>query len=158
MNDRNDCGCIKIRSPRLDHDIPGILAVVAEGKPFLSPHVPYLYWRDLRLQGQTCAIAELSSGEVVGWCSIFPAPALPPGRFFLHQIGVASKARNNGVAEALFFYLLPKLAGLKVLEFTIDRKNTAAQHLFQRIATRAGLRLLKTGDYLARMVHFLYSC
>ena len=142
MNDRNGCGCIKIRTPRAE-DIPGIRRVVADCAPYLTNYAEYLYFRDLHCNGQTTCVAELG-GEVVGWCSIFPAPALAPGRFFLHQIGTASRARHHGIAEELFFYLLPKLAGLKVLQFTIDRKNTAAQKLFHRIAVRAGLRLLKT--------------
>jgi hypothetical protein len=86
---------IEIRTPRLD-DIPGIVAVVADCAPYLTAHASYVYWRDVRLQGQKCAIAELG-GEVVGWCSIFPAPAFP-GTFFY----ISSASRPvGGAAEWL---------------------------------------------------------
>src|ERR1017187_8839707 len=95
---------ITIRTPRAA-DIRGIVDVVRACEPFLTAHMSYIYWMNIRHAGDTCAVAE-RGGEIVGWCSIIP---VSEGRYFLHQLGVAPKARRQGLAEALLAYQLEKL-------------------------------------------------
>jgi L-2,4-diaminobutyric acid acetyltransferase len=137
-----DWSSLKIRAPRAD-DMSGIVRVVRSCEPFLTAHMSYIYWMNIRNHGETCAVAELN-GELVGWCSI---SSIPNGKYFLHQLGIAPKARRRGVAESLLAFLLNKLktqSAVFKLEFTINRKNNAARVLFKGFAERAGMRLLKT--------------
>ena len=138
-----DWSPLEIRMPTVA-DLSGIVTVVRSCEPFLTAHMSYIYWMNIRNHGETCAVAELN-GELVGWCSISPTPS---GKYFLHQLGIAPRARRRGVGESLLDFLLNKLKKQTAafeLEFTIDRKNGAAQTLFKGFAERAGMHLWKTG-------------
>jgi L-2,4-diaminobutyric acid acetyltransferase len=138
-----DWSALEIRRPKAD-DISGIVTVVRSCEPFLTAHMSYIYWMNIHNYGETCAVAELN-GELVGWCSISPTPS---GKLFLHQLGIAPRARRRGVGDSLLAFLLNRLSERNVafeLEFTIDRKNRAAQNMFKRFAERTGMHLLKAG-------------
>lgn len=136
---------VVIRAPRPD-DIRGIVAIVRTCAPYLTVHSDYVYFRDIRCCGRTCAVAELG-GEVVGWCSMMPQS---DSRYFLHQLGVAPGMRRKGVAEALLIFQLDRLErhlGTDFdVELTIDRGNAPALSFFRNVAEELGLELLKSGD------------
>ena len=124
-------------------------------EPFLTAHNSYIYWKDIRYCGETCAVAELD-GELVGWCSIFPVSST---RYFLHQLAVAPKARRlrpsqrrraQGVAESMVRYLFSKLRDRHIanfeVEFTAARNNPAALNMIRASSERAGMHLLKRPD------------
>lgn len=133
---------IQIRSPRHD-DIPGIVDLVQNCRPFLSVHPSYLYWMDIQYFANTCAIAELG-GNVVGWCSMIRVSS---ARYFLHQLGVVSWARRRGIAASLLTYLLQKLKqhhdGDFEIEFTSDRRNEAVLEFNRAIAECMEMRLVR---------------
>jgi hypothetical protein len=146
--------CLEIRSPRTE-DIRGIVTLVRACEPFLTAHHPYIYWKDIRYCGETCAVAQLD-GELVGWCSIIPVSA---ARYFLHQLAVAPKARRlrpspgeraQSVAGLMVRYLFAKLLDRHTsefeLEFTVDRNNRPALNLIRAFAERNGMQLLKRSD------------
>ena len=140
-----DWSALEIRPPRAG-DLRGIVDVVRTGEPFLTAHISYIYWKDIHLFRETCAVAELG-GEIVGWCSVMPAPG---GSFFCHQLAVAPTVRRRGVAARLLASQLNKLMKLEParfqLELTIDRRNHAALGLFRAVAERSGMLLLKKPD------------
>ena len=145
MNNQLDAAAfIEIRSPRPD-DIRGIVNLVRTCEPFLTAHMSYIYWMNVQYCCETCAVAEMA-GVIVGWCSAIP---VSPGKYFLHQLGVAPAARRRGVAASLFVSLLQKLKqkhSAFELEFTSDRRNEAVLKLNRAIAERAGMHLMKKPD------------
>lgn len=134
-----------VRNARIA-DLAEIWTLVGTCAPYLTQHISYLYMRDLRYYGDTCAVALLNN-KIIGWCSMFPAPG---GVFFLHQLGVSPAARKRGVAPALVTFLMKRLGqhhGWTFrVEFTTDRKNWRAQKLFRDIAEALGMRLEKSPE------------
>jgi ribosomal protein S18 acetylase RimI-like enzyme len=123
-------------------DLEAIVRVVRECEPYLTAHVSYVYWMQVRHCRETCAVAELDGG-LVGWASVLP---VVPGTFFLHQLGVARKARRQRLAASLLAYLLDKLKREVVafeLEFTVDAKNGAALELVRQVSESEEMRLRK---------------
>jgi ribosomal protein S18 acetylase RimI-like enzyme len=86
-------------------DLRGIVSVVRACEPYLTAHMSYIYWMLIRQCRDTCAVAALG-GEIVGWCSILPGPG---GNYFVHQLGVAPKARRHGLAQSLLTHLVDRL-------------------------------------------------
>jgi L-2,4-diaminobutyric acid acetyltransferase len=132
---------LEIRTPRAE-DIRGIVTVVRACEPYLTAHMSYIYWMDIRYFCETCAVAELA-GELVGWCSIIPVSSK---KYFLHQLGVAPGARRRGLAEALLAYQVIKLKGQLAsfeLDFTVDRQNGMALRLIRSVADRTGMQMQK---------------
>jgi L-2,4-diaminobutyric acid acetyltransferase len=144
---KNNWTSLEIRPPR-PGDLRGIVDLVRTGEPFLTAHISYIYWMNIQLFRETCAVAELG-GEIVGWCSMMPVSG---GRFFLHQLAVAPTVRRRGVAELLLLSLLNKLVKREPAPFqivlTIDRRNRAALDLFTAVAQRSGSRLRKKPEVI----------
>ena len=137
---------IKIREPR-NTDIRGIVEVIRDCEPFLTAHSSYIVWMYVEFFAATCAVAE-RAGEIVGWCSMVPAPG---GRHLLHQLGVAPHARRQGIATSLFAHTLQKLDLQRdgfALEFTVDRRNGAVPTLNRKIADFAGMQIVKRAETL----------
>jgi ribosomal protein S18 acetylase RimI-like enzyme len=135
---------LEIRPPRPE-DLAGILSVVRSCAPYLTPHIPYIYWMQIRQCREICGVAQME-GEIVGWCSAMRGPSR---KYFLHQLGVAPKARCIGVARALLMHLVLRLeeqSAVFQLEFTIDRRNGAALALVKTVAGQAGMKLRKSGE------------
>ncbi len=122
-------GCIGAAERRLSTcigllgDIAGIVALVEACGPYLTRHGAYLYLIYTRCFRDTCAVA-MMNGKVVGWCSTLPVTR---GSYFIHQLGIARKARGRGVALALFAYLIGKLRARHGddfrLEYTADHRR-----------------------------------
>jgi L-2,4-diaminobutyric acid acetyltransferase len=140
-----DWAALELRTPRAQ-DIRGIVDLVRTCAPFLTAHMSYIYWMNIHLYRETCAVAELR-GEIVGWCSMMPVSG---GRFFLHQLAVAPRVRRRGLAEWLLVSQLNKLMKREParfqLELTIDQRNPAALSLFRAVAEGSGMHLLKQPD------------
>lgn len=133
---------IQLRKPCIA-DIPGILAAIRSGAPFVTAHDPYIYWMQIRLYGDVSAVAVLN-GEVVGWCCVVRGLS---GRYFVHQLGVAHIARRQGVAHALLTYVVARIKaerGMPEIEFTIDRRNGPALALVEAVATDAGMLMRRS--------------
>jgi L-2,4-diaminobutyric acid acetyltransferase len=131
---------IGIRKPRID-DITAIVAVVEDCAPYLTAHSSYIPWIYTQFYFETCAVAEMD-GEIVGWCSIIPVPR----GYFLHQLGVAAKARRKGIARAMLTHQLQRLALHEktfALQFTVDRRNAAVLDLNRSIADHLGMQVVK---------------
>ena len=146
------CGGVEIRMAR-QGDKHGIVTLVRTCQPYLTAHMSYIYWIDIRYWWETCLVAELG-GEVVGWCSIIP---VPNGKYLIHQLAVAPGVRRKGLAESLVGYMLDKLKGGQQaaafeVELTIDRKNGAALGLFKTIAEHAGMRLVKRPEVVVSLL------
>jgi len=144
-----DDGGIEMRQPSLC-DLPGIVAVVRCCKPWLTPHVSYMYWMQVRLFAETCAVAE-AGGEIVGWCSAVPSSG---GKHFIHQLGVIPDLRRHGVARSLLAHLVSRLTrrlDAVEIEFTIDRKNGAALDLVRAVVKDAGMSLRKAPETVELM-------
>ncbi|MGP0076180.1 MAG: N-acetyltransferase family protein [Bryobacteraceae bacterium] len=145
MNNGANRASIKIRTPRMD-DLQGIVSVVRACEPYLTAHMSYIYWMQIRHCGDTCVVAVMG-GEIVGWCSILPGSR---GKYFVHQLGVAPRARRQGLAQSLLAHVVNKLnnqpAARPELEFTIDRRNGAALDLVKAVAGQAGMQLRKTPE------------
>jgi N-acetylglutamate synthase-like GNAT family acetyltransferase len=143
-NDNRLRPAVHIRSPRPD-DIKGIVDVVRTCEPFLTAHMSYIYWMNVHYYQETCAVAELN-GEIVGWCSMIPVSG---SKYFLHQLGVAPKARRLGVAALILAHLLKQLkqqhAAFSV-EFTADRRNAAVLNFNRTTAEHVGMRLVKKSE------------
>lgn len=119
--------------------------LVRNCEPFLTAHRSYIYWINVHYFRETCAVAELD-GEIIGWCSMI---CVSGAKYFLHQLGVAPKARRQGIAASLFVYLLRRLRqrhGAFEIEFTSDRRNRAVLELNRLIAECMGMRLMKKPD------------
>lgn len=135
---------IKIRTPRMD-DLQGIVSVVRACEPYLTAHMSYIYWMQIRHCRDTCAVAVMG-GEIVGWCSIIPGSG---GRYFVHQLGIAPKARRQGLAQSLLAHLVSELRRREdtpELEFTIDRMNGAALDVVKTVAGRVEMQLRRTPE------------
>lgn len=131
---------IEIRRPRIQ-DIPPIVDLIHGCGPYLTSHSSYIPWIYTQFYFETCAVAELD-GEIVGWCSIIPVP----GGYFLHQLGVAPKARRNGIARSLLAHALQQLDLHEngfALQFTVDRRNSAVLDLNRSIAENLGMQVIK---------------
>jgi L-2,4-diaminobutyric acid acetyltransferase len=119
--------------------------LVRNCEPFLTAHRSYIYWMNIQYFRETCAVAE-RNGEIVGWCSMVRVSS---AKYFLHQLGVAPKARRQGIAASLFVYLLRRLRQRHAwfeIEFTSDRRNRAVLELNRLIVERMGMRLMKKPD------------
>ena len=126
-------------------DLKGIVSVVRECEPYLTEHISFIYWMQVRNCRDTCAVAVMG-GEIVGWCSILPGCR---GKYFVHQLGVAPKVRRQGLAQSLLVHLLNKLKNRPArpdLEFTIDRRNGVALDVVKTVAGLAGMQLRKTPE------------
>ncbi len=137
-------GNIEIRPPE-PGDVSEILNLVSACGPWLTPHHSYVFWLTVRCCNRICAVAVLD-GHLVGWCSIFPESGVA---FLLHQLAVAPVLRQKGLAVSLVGYLVNKLRtqeGAFRLEFTVDRRNVAAQKLFRSVAERVGMRVVSKSE------------
>ncbi len=131
---------VEIRSPRPD-DIPAIRKLVAAGGPWLTTHHEYVFWVTVKCSEQISLVAELD-GQVVGWCSVFRKSG---DGFLLHQLAVAPELRHKGIAVSIVTHLLNKLRreiAMFHLEFTIDRRNKAAQKFFDSVARLSGMQII----------------
>ena len=136
-------GTFIIRPPEAE-DIPGIRAVVKACEPLIMTYIPYYYWINVRYFGDTCAVA-VQDGKIVGWCCIL---AVPGGRHFVHQLGVAPEARGRGLSQEIVSYLFRKLKakGKPEIELTIERGNEHVKRLFGRVAEGLGMKLTEQPD------------
>lgn len=143
MENKNQAAVI-IRKP-CPSDIQGVVELIRSCEPFLTAHASYIPWIYIRYWCDTCAVAVNPDGDIVGFCSMFPVPG---GRFFLHQLAVSPKARRQGIATSLFLFLLERLPKRDafMLEFTVDRRNSAVLNLNKKIAAHAGLQVVKQAD------------
>ena len=125
-------------------DLQGIVSVVRTCEPYLTAHMSYIYWQ-IRHCGATCCVG-VTGGDIVGWCSILPGAGR---KYFVHQLGVAPKARRQGLAQSLLAHLVKKLKNQPTwpeIEFTIDRTNHAALRVVKAVADQAGMQLRKTPE------------
>ncbi|MDO9527391.1 MAG: diaminobutyrate acetyltransferase [Gemmobacter sp.] len=83
---------------------------------------------------ETCVLAEMD-GQIVGWMSGYAPPA-QPDTLFVWQVCVADVARGKGLAKRLIESVLkrPENCGLRFVECTITRSNTASWSLFHSVA------------------------
>lgn len=133
-----------IRHPQ-EGDIEGIRAVVKACEPLIMTYIPYYYWIATRYFADTCAVAE-KDGKIAGWCCIL---AVPDGKFFVHQLGVAPDARGHKIAEEMVTWLFRKIKakGGAEIELTIERDNNHVKKLFARAAEETGLKLSELSHY-----------
>ena len=83
---------------------------------------------------ETCALAE-HDNEIVGWMSGYVPPA-QPDTLFVWQVCVSDAARGQGLGHSLITSVLerPDCAGVRHVECTITKENTASWALFRKVA------------------------
>jgi L-2,4-diaminobutyric acid acetyltransferase len=84
----------------------------------------------------TCVLAE-RDGAPLGWVSGY-VPPMQPDTFFVWQVCTSPEARGLGLAQAMIAELLarPALSGIRHVECSITRENTASWRFFESIARR----------------------
>src|SRR5690606_27639742 len=105
----------------------------------------YAYLLLCRDFSSTCLVAECSSA-LTGFVTAYRPPARSDV-LFVWQIGVAPRARGQGLATRLLEELLaqPACHGIRFLEANITPSNHASWRLFERLARRLAAPM-ETGE------------
>ena len=122
---------IQFRKPSVN-DAQSILALVKSNKP-LDENSLYLYALLCHHFSDTCFVAEYQS-KVIGFLSGFLLPKNPQ-TFFVWQVGVDSKYRNQGVAKNLVSCVLNQ-TGTRItsVEATVTASNKASLAFLKNFA------------------------
>ncbi|MFD4243961.1 diaminobutyrate acetyltransferase [Streptomyces sp. NPDC058525] len=128
---------------------------IARDSEVLDLNSPYSYLLWCRDFAATSAVARDPSGRPAGFVSGYRRPEAP-GTLFVWQVAVDEAVRGRGVAAAMLDGLSAREArrpaGLRCLETTIERGNTASERLFTSYAARHGASL--TREVLFEPGHF----
>jgi L-2,4-diaminobutyric acid acetyltransferase len=130
---------IQLRPPTVDDAVPVRQLALTGGTLEVNP--TYAYASSFRHFASTCVVAQGSGPQPLGFVLGYPvAPAAD--RVFVWQVGVAQRARGEGLATRMLESLLarPDNRRLRWLEATVTPSNLASQALFQGLARRLGTR------------------
>lgn len=138
---------MNIRKPNLA-DGQLIWNLVRESR-VLDQNSAYCYLLQCRDYSETCAVAEDAeglAGFVTGYC-----PPSNPEIWFVWQIGVAARARGQGVAKRLLWDVLGRHDDLQHIEATISPSNQASRALFASLARELSVPLRETNGFEASL-------
>lgn len=117
----------------------------------LEPNTAYCYVLLCDHFADTCLLAE-SDGELAG----FIAAYRPPGRedtVFVWQIGVAPKARGQGLGKRMLRALIERedLPEVRYVEATVAPDNAASEALFRSFARSLGVECAESDKYASTL-------
>ena len=121
---------MRIRKPRVS-DGRRIWRLVRDSQ-ILDLNSAYCYLLQCRDYAETAAVAEDAEG-LTGFVTGYRPPDRPDV-WFVWQIGVAPRARGQGLAKRLLRDVLARHDDLRQIEATIERGNQASRGLFASIA------------------------
>lgn len=139
---------MKIRRPRVD-DGRHIWRLVRDSG-VLDVNSSYCYLLQCRDYADTAAVAEDGRG-LAGFVTGYR----PPSRedvWFVWQIGVAQRARGQGLAKRLLHDVLLRHPDICRIEATIEPGNRASRALFASLANDLGADMRESGGFAAE--HF----
>lgn len=147
---------IDAATPRLRKPVPedgaGIWELIKACKP-LDENSMYCNLIQCDHFRDTCVLAELA-GKPAGWVSAYVMPN-DPETLFVWQVAVSGDARGTGLGGLMLTSLLGRdeCEGVKRLQTTITRENSASWGLFRKFADQSGARLTSQA-YFGEDLHF----
>ena len=141
---------VALRAPRAEDGAQVARLVCASGA--LDTNSLYCNLLQCTHFAQTCILAE-RDGTALGWVSGY-VPPQQPDTLFVWQICTSPEARGLGLAQAMIAGLLarPSLAGIRHLECSITRENTASWRFFESVARRLNAPM-RSEEWLDRDRH-----
>ncbi|OBS10252.1 diaminobutyrate acetyltransferase [Acidihalobacter prosperus] len=139
---------MKIRKPKLS-DGRRIWRLVRDSG-VLDINSAYCYLLQCRDYADTAAVAEDADG-LAGFVTGYRPPERPDV-WFVWQIGVAPRARGQGLAKRLLRDVLTRHDDLRHVEATIEPGNQASRALFASLANELSAPMLESDGFEAH--HF----
>lgn len=136
---------MKIRKPKVS-DGRRIWRLVRDSR-VLDVNSAYCYLLQCRDYADTGAVAEDGDG-IIGFVTGYRPPERPDV-WFVWQIGVAARARGQGLAKRLLRDVLARHDDLSQIEATIESGNQASRALFGSLARELGAPLWETDGFEA---------
>lgn len=138
---------MKIRKPTLDDG--QLIWCLAKESQVLDLNSAYCYLLQCRDFSEMCAVAEDGDG-LVGFVTGYRPPH-QASIWFVWQIGVAARARGQGVAKRLLMDVLGRHDHLDRVEATISPGNQASRALFASLARELKAPLQESSGFEARL-------
>jgi L-2,4-diaminobutyric acid acetyltransferase len=138
---------LRFRPPSVD-DGPALWRLVIDVGT-LDRNSSYTYLLLCRDFSETCIVAE-RAGELLGCVTGYRPPA-QPDTLFVWQVGVAERARGQGLAGRLLDRLLLSdgCRDVRFLETTVTPSNAASHALFRSLAGRLAAELAESAGFPA---------
>lgn len=123
---------LEVATPTM-RDAQAIWRIVVDSG-VLDENSLYLYLLLCRDFSSTCLVAR-QGNQVVGFVTAYRLPR-DPDVLFVWQVGVARRARRQGIALQLLHRLVQRCSrsSLRCVEATIAPSNTASHRLFESLA------------------------
>jgi L-2,4-diaminobutyric acid acetyltransferase len=123
-----------------EKDIPTIVHLLDDCRPYVLPHHDYLYWMLCDYFQSTCFVCE-ESDKFIGFIS--GVPSIDQSTVFIWQVCVHPESRKRGVALNLIKLLFDSSLklGFNNLQLSITAENSISKKMFDRFSDMHSLKM-----------------